>query len=126
MNPQPKPVSPRRDQDYMAWIRTQRCVVSLRGVLPVGCDMGPWLRAMGNANRWPIKPCEGRIEASHTGERGIGQKADDWTCLPKCHGHHVDWETHVGAFKGWPKEARRLWAAAWVAHFVALYAREAA
>jgi hypothetical protein len=29
-----------------------------------------------------------RIEACHTGPRGLGQKASDYTCVPLCAEHH--------------------------------------
>src|SRR5438105_3897884 len=29
------------------------------------------------------------VEASHTGVRGLGQKASDESCIPLCHVHHT-------------------------------------
>ena len=54
-------MKPARNPRYLAWIRTQPCVVcgSRRG-----------------------------IEASHTGPRGIGQKSSDLSAIPLCHRHH--------------------------------------
>jgi hypothetical protein len=58
---------PDRSPDYLAWIRTLRCVVCGR---PPGSVL---------------------IEAAHTnalGPRGLGQKASDFSAIPLCSGHH--------------------------------------
>jgi hypothetical protein len=52
---------PARDGRYRAWIRTLPCTVC-------GVDRN--------------------IEACHTGPRGLGQKASDYTCVPLCAEHH--------------------------------------
>jgi len=52
---------PARDSRYLAWIRTQPCVVC-------GARRG--------------------IEASHTGPRGLGQKSPDTSAIPLCARHH--------------------------------------
>jgi hypothetical protein len=52
---------PARDWRYRAWIRTLPCAV---------CGI------------------QTRIEACHTGPRGLGQKASDYTCVPLCAEHH--------------------------------------
>jgi len=54
-------MKPVRNLRYLAWIRTQPCVVcgSRRG-----------------------------IEASHTGPHGLGQKSSDLSAIPLCHKHH--------------------------------------
>lgn len=52
---------PLRSPQYLAWIRTQRCVVC-------GAQRG--------------------IEASHTGPHGLGQKSADTTAIPLCSKHH--------------------------------------
>ncbi len=54
-------MKPARNPRYLAWIRTQPCVVC-------GARRG--------------------IEASHTGPRGIGQKSSDLSAIPLCHRHH--------------------------------------
>lgn len=63
----PKPITrqerPVDDPRYRAWIRTFPCVVC------------------GSARR---------IEAAHTGPRGLGQKSDSKKCLPFCFGCHQD------------------------------------
>lgn len=76
-----------RDTDYMAWVRRQPC--SAKG--------------MGT--------CSGRVEADHTGKRGVGQKADDRTCIPLCHKHHVQRTSFSGPFRSWNQEAMRVWLA---------------
>ena len=58
---------PDRSPDYLAWIRTLRCVVCGR---PPGSVL---------------------IEAAHTnamGPRGLGQKSTDFSAIPLCSGHH--------------------------------------
>jgi hypothetical protein len=54
-------MKPMRNPRYLAWIRTQPCVVcgSTRG-----------------------------IEASHTGPHGLGQKSPDASAIPLCYRHH--------------------------------------
>lgn len=89
---------PRRDRAYMDRVKELPCCAP-------GAPAGCW----------------GSIDPSHTGERGLGQKADDWTCIPKCRGHHEAWECHHGVFAGWSKERRREWAAAEVVRVQALY-----
>ena len=53
--------SPERNPKYLAWIRTQSCVVC-------GASRG--------------------IEASHTGPHGLGQKSPDSSAIPLCSKHH--------------------------------------
>jgi hypothetical protein len=54
-------VKPARNSKYLAWIRTQPCVVC-------------------GAERW--------IEAAHTGPHGLGQKSPDTSAIPLCTTHH--------------------------------------
>lgn len=54
-------MKPTRNLRYLAWIRTQPCVVC--------------------GSRWGI-------EASHTGPHGLGQKSSDLSAIPLCHKHH--------------------------------------
>jgi hypothetical protein len=54
-------VKPERNPRYLAWIRTQSCCVC------------------GSTQR---------IEASHTGPHGIGQKSPDTSAIPLCAKHH--------------------------------------
>lgn len=54
-------MKPRRNLRYLAWIRTQPCLVC-------GAQRG--------------------IEASHTGPHGLGQKSSDTSAIPLCVRHH--------------------------------------
>src|ERR1051325_422417 len=54
-------MKPQRNSKYLAWIRKQPCLVC--------------------GTRW-------RIEASHTGPRGLGQKSSDRSAIPLCAKHH--------------------------------------
>lgn len=54
-------MKPQRNPRYLAWIRTQPCCVC------------------GSKHR---------IEASHTGPHGIGQKSPDSSAIPLCAKHH--------------------------------------
>ena len=54
-------MKPQRNSRYLAWIRTQPCVVC-------GATRG--------------------IEAAHTGPHGLGQKSPDSSAIPLCHKHH--------------------------------------
>ena len=54
-------MKPQRNPKYLAWIRKQPCVVC--------------------GTRW-------RIEASHTGPRGLAQKSSDRSAIPLCAKHH--------------------------------------
>src|ERR1700719_1407848 len=54
-------MKPQRNPPYLAWIRTQPCVVC-------GATRG--------------------IEASHTGPHGLGQKSPDSSAIPLCAKHH--------------------------------------
>ena len=56
-----KTVRPTRNPKYLAWIRTQPCVVC-------GARRG--------------------IEAAHTGPHGLGQKSPDTSAIPLCPTHH--------------------------------------
>ncbi len=47
-----------------------------------------------------ITPCSGRVEADHAGRHGLGQKADDRTCIPMCRAHHRERTDYRGTFRG--------------------------
>lgn len=71
--------------DFVAWVRTQRC------------------------RMWLMDACKGPVEAHHAGERGLGQRAHDETCIPLCNKHHRAWHDASGVFKTWRKNQRRDW-----------------
>jgi len=54
-------MKPTRSAKYLAWIRTQPCLVC-------------------RSTRW--------IEAAHTGPHGLGQKSPDTSAVPLCAAHH--------------------------------------
>ena len=54
-------MKPARNPKYLAWIRTQPCLV---------CGSSGW------------------IEAAHTGPHGLGQKSPDTSAVPLCARHH--------------------------------------
>lgn len=54
-------MKPVRNPKYLAWIRTQPCLVC-------------------GSTRW--------IEAAHTGPHGLGQKSPDTSAVPLCSTHH--------------------------------------
>jgi len=61
------------------------------------------------ASSFATTPCYGNIEADHAGRRGIGQKADDRTCIPLCRNHHRERTDFSGTFKGWTQNGMRIW-----------------
>lgn len=61
---------------FLAFTRECPCILNnLIGFSPLGTMAAPHF-------------CSGRIEAAHTGRRGLKQKAADETCLPMCCGAH--------------------------------------
>lgn len=72
---------------YLAWIHTQPC-----------CAVG-----------LPGHACGGRIEADHAGERPLGRKADDDTCIAICSQGHRERTDHSGPFKHWSRDEMRAW-----------------
>ncbi|MDQ3276641.1 MAG: hypothetical protein M3Q39_16825 [Actinomycetota bacterium] len=54
--------------------------------------------------------CSGEVQADHAGlGRGLGQKADDRTCIPLCRTHHQHRTDSAGFFKSLTREERRHW-----------------
>lgn len=53
--------------------------------------------------------CSGRIDPDHTGSRGMGQKADDRTCISICRHHHRCRADFTGPFRGWDQAQMREW-----------------
>lgn len=86
----PKPAARKRNPDYMARVRELPCLLS----------------ALGD--------CQGRVEADHTGPRGLSRKADDETCIPLCSLHHHQRTNFTGVFRSFDKDVMRLWCA-WAA-----------
>jgi hypothetical protein len=59
---------PTRNPKYLAWLRLGRCII---GEFVTGSEA-----------------CAGRIEAAHTGVRGLRQKGPDWEAVSLCSRHH--------------------------------------
>lgn len=77
----------------MGWVKTLLCSVE---------EEPP------DAERTPTA-CSGAVEADHAGDRGLGQKADDTTCIPLCTQHHRERTDHSGAFRHLTREQARAW-----------------
>jgi len=84
-----------RDMEFMGFVRTQPCSVSVEAPDPI---------------RAP-SPCSPRIEADHMGERALGRKADDTTCAPLCSQHHRERTDHSGSFRHITRDEARAWRA---------------
>jgi hypothetical protein len=76
----PKPPKPMRDAAYLAFVREQPCCV--------GRD--------GATKSW----CDGPVVAHHHGPRGMGQKTDDYRCVPLCDRHHREFHD-TGTIGDW-------------------------
>lgn len=86
-----------RDWAYMAWIKTQPCMLAYVG------------------------ECDGPVEADHAGRRGLGQKADDRTCVPLCRGHHRWRHDGIG---WWLGRTQRPALDEWIAELQARYSAQ--
>lgn len=97
-----------RDRDYVLWVKTLRCCAAA---------------LEGGAEAARCSP--GAVDAHHAGtSRGMSQKADDRTCIPLCHFHHVGcWHAASGPFKTWDRDQRRAWALRMIGQTQALHAR---
>jgi hypothetical protein len=91
-----------RDFVFMSWVRTRPCVVSV---------LAPFLflSTPEQAAKFKATPCSGHVEADHAGDRGIGQKADDSTCIPMCSSHHAQRHAHSGIFFQFTQLELRAW-----------------
>lgn len=78
-----------RDRDFLSWIHSQPC-----------CAQGI-----------PGHVCAGRIEADHAGQRPLGRKADDDTCIAICSQGHRERTDFSGPFKHWSRDEMRAWLA---------------
>lgn len=99
-----KPLPRRRSRPRRSLrVRDEGYKATVRG-LPCAMRFVPILGGTG-----PIGFCEGEVEPDHQGERGVGQKADDTSCVPMCHKHHRDRTDYRGYFKGWDGQRMRDW-----------------
>lgn len=92
-----------RDVPYMRWVKRLACVCR---ALPPETFVS---FIEGRVMPAKLTPCTGRVEADHAGERGMGQKADDRTCIPMCSSHHAQRHAHNGAFKHLNRDELRAW-----------------
>ena len=101
-----------RDEAYLARVRQLPCcAVNLAVHGPIFCGA--------------IHRCVGRIHAHHAGrDRGVGQKASDYTAIPLCASSHDAWHAGRGVFFGMTREMRRVWADARIAETQRLLGRE--
>lgn len=83
--------------DYMVWIKSLGCMLG-----------GAWPQA-GKQIRPQVTPCGGPIEADHAGDRGVGRKAPDSTCIPLCRNHHGQRTDMRGAFRYFKAKDMRAW-----------------
>jgi hypothetical protein len=79
-----------------------------------------WIRSLPCAARG-LGLCQGTVEADHAGRRGLGQKADDRTCIPLCQWHHAQRGSFHGPFRQWDQAEMRSWLADMVARYQKLY-----
>lgn len=82
-----------QNPDYLSFIRTKVCI--LFGLM---CWIG---------GKQYFHVCSGRIEAAHTGPRGLRQKAADESALPMCAAAH---RTGTRSHHGGPRTFWRTWA----------------
>lgn len=103
-----------RNFDFMTWIRAQPCILLelnpiafIRRTLPLG-SAAKLIHTI-SCNRTTI--CAGSVEADHQGAHGLGQKADDFTCVPMCQQHHRERTDHSGIFRPLTRDEVRAWRA---------------
>lgn len=108
-----------RDLDFMGLVRRLPCIVQawavLRRLLVLqrAADFDGAARALHLADvylstRLPTC-CEGHVQADHAGVRGLGQKADDSTCIPLCRKHHRERTDYAETFYDWDGADMRVW-----------------
>lgn len=112
INPRSKTNSYRkreRDLEFMRWVKRQPCILrALPPFLHMEVAKSVGFKAM--------TPCAGPVEADHMGERGIGQKADDRTCVPMCRNHHRERTDHMRTFRPLTRDELRAWRTAAIEH----------
>lgn len=109
-----------RDEAYKAWVRMLVCCARWNPrLIPVVLGPPPNFKTHWGTPGMPPRRetlCSGRIDPHHAGgDRGLGQKASDDTCIPLCRAHHQDIEDVTGVFKGWTKLQLRGWQDAQIA-----------
>ena len=87
----PKPEGRVRDAEYLRRVRLLPCLL---------------IRVGG---------CYGPIESDHAGERPVGRRASDRSCLPMCSAHHRARTDYAGYFYGWDGVLMRAFCDHWIA-----------
>lgn len=102
----PLPRSPmKRGKRKSAYKRRERDTSYMLFVKKLPCAVEQILYF--DSPRTVVALCTGRVQADHAGCRGLGQKADDRTCIPMCEKHHNARTDFAGAFKGWTQREMR-------------------
>lgn len=91
-----------RDVPYMLWVKTRPCIV--REIAP-----HLFMQRFPGIGARRATPCSGPVEADHMGARGMGQKADDRTCVPCCRHHHGARHAHAADFYPLTRDELRAW-----------------
>jgi 1,2-phenylacetyl-CoA epoxidase catalytic subunit len=81
-----------------------------------------WVRKLPCAARAVDPQCDGHVQADHAGRRGLGQKADDRSCIPLCAKHHEQRASFHGPFRTWTQAQMRTWLHDTIEATQALYA----
>lgn len=89
-----------RDDAFMGWVKTLRCCAA---------DAACLAAELGEISYADAACSPGFVEADHAGPRGLGQKADDDTCIPLCAKHHRERTDFSGAFRSWDQRRMREW-----------------
>lgn len=91
---------------YMQWVKTLPCWFYGLAISRIEID-----DAIGMAYSVPapVTRCDGPIEADHAGDRPLGIKAHDRTCIPLCRKHHRDRTDYRGYFSDLSGEQMRAW-----------------
>ena len=104
-----------RSRGNTSYRRRVRDIAYMKRVKKLPCAVRWFSRQLFNQIVWNgfgqqgATCCEGRVEADHAGVRGLGQKADDRTCIPMCTRHHRERTDQRGSFGGWTAQMMREW-----------------
>lgn len=99
-----------RDLEYMRKVKRLPCIVR---VYAQQVRLEALVRGVDAPS---VTTCSGPVQADHMGKRGLGQKADDKTCVGICQTHHGERTDYRGYFKNWTAVDMRSfcdWAIEW-------------
>lgn len=105
-----------RDFEFMGWVKRQPCIVRVLPPRDFAYTLASRLLFARDIALVRTTPCDGPIEADHAGERGLGRKAADSTCIPLCRGHHRERTDHAGTFRPLTRDELRAWRARAIEH----------